>query len=91
MKREKIWSAGIPSGARPAAQMRRPDQQEEGELQDDRHAGADHGNPRVAERPGGEESLHDQLIGAVRGRREERAADESAEQGVGLGEAERPD
>src|SRR5207244_9877435 len=42
-----------------------PYQQEERELQDDEHPGTDEGPLRVPEAPGGEQALHDQMIGAV--------------------------
>src|SRR3712207_8632281 len=52
------------------------------ELKDHRDAAADDRHLCVAKGPGGEESLHDQLIGAVRGHRQEGAADQSRHQRV---------
>ena len=43
----------------------------------------DQGDACVAQRTGGQEALDDQVVGPVRGRGEQRAADKAAEQGVG--------
>ena len=71
-------------------QSRRPDrrahEQEQRELEHDHDAGPDERHARVGQRPGGEQSLHDEVVGAVRRRRQERATQKPAEQGVGPGE-----
>ena len=63
-----------------------PDEQKQRELKDDHDAGSDQRDPGIPKRAGREESLHDQVIGPVRGRREQRTTKEATQQGVGPGE-----
>ena len=72
------------AGQRVGREPRGPDghahHQEEQELQDHHDPGADQGALRVPQRAGREQPLHDQMIGAVRRGREQRAAQQAAEQ-----------
>ena len=88
MNAGKSWSPGSVAGASPAAQIAMPTSRKSGELQHDHDAGADQRHSGVLQRAGGEQPLDDQMIGAVRGRGEQRAADQAAEQRVGRGEVD---
>ena len=77
----------------PRARVRRPRSPTRpagrGELEHHHHARAHQRHPRVAQRSGRQQPLHDEVVGAVRGGGEQRAADDAAEQGVGAGEGDR--
>ena len=81
--------AGHPVGRQAGRPDGDADQQEERELQDHDDPGPDQGHLRIPQRAGGEQALHDQLVGAVRGGGEQGAADDAAEQRVRDGEGER--
>ncbi len=60
------------------------DQEEEGELEEDDDAGAEQGEAGLAQVAGGEHALDHELVGAVRGHREEGAAEDAGPEGVAL-------
>src|SRR3954466_2572400 len=71
-------------------ESRRPDrdsnQEKQSKLEDHHHAGPDESDARILERSGGKQSLHDQVVGAMRRRREKRASQQPAHEGVGPAE-----
>ncbi len=75
--------AGLIGPGQPQA---RADEQEQRELQDDADPGPDQRPLRVAQAPRGQQSLHDQVIGAVRRTREQRASQETTPERVHHGE-----
>ena len=64
--------------------QRGADDQEQGELDEHDDTAAHQGDPRVAQRPGCEQALDDQVIGPVRGGRQHRPARDGGEERVGL-------
>ena len=83
----KSWSLAMSAGASPAAQIAEPTSRNRVNCDHHHHPRADQRHPSVLERAGGQQALHDQVVGAVRRGREQRAADDSAQQGVGRGQA----
>ncbi len=65
------------------------DEQEKRELQEDDDAGAEQRCCGLAQIARGEQALHHQLVGAVRGHGEEGAAEDAGPEGVGCREIER--
>ncbi len=62
------------------------DQQEQGKLADHHDAGADQRDAGSSQRAGCEQALHDEVVGAMGGGRQERAADQTAGEGIRPGD-----
>src|SRR6185437_10731902 len=82
---DERWKYRVRCGKRPPA-VEAPesdaDHEKKRKLEKHRDSAADDSPLGIAQAAGGQESLHDQLVGAVRCHREKRAPDESGEERV---------